>query len=76
VHTKSEIRSELLHFNIKKYSNICTNDYSIKMKFTQVYNSSVFYSNACFLPPFPARLNENIFIPDEEISLFISAFGG
>lgn len=28
----------------KKHSNICTNDYSIKMKFTQVYSWPVVYS--------------------------------
>lgn len=28
----------------KKHSNICTNDYSIKMKFTQVYGRPVVYS--------------------------------
>lgn len=50
VHTqRREIRNELNISISKKHSNICTNDYSIKMKFVQVYNITQPSQTSCFI---------------------------
>lgn len=43
MNAQEELRNELYISISKKHSNICTNDYSIKMKFAQVGRG--FYSN-------------------------------